>query len=75
MTVCTKHEARAPWHTHASTRSRSWHQLFANQAVHADTLRSLTRQIAQLQGDLRLVHLQAQIEMKQLLVARANRSL
>jgi hypothetical protein len=42
-------------------------QLFATQAVHSDTLRRLTRLIAQLQGDLRLVHLQAHVEMKQLL--------
>jgi hypothetical protein len=42
-------------------------QLFATQAVNLDTLRSLTRQITQLQGDLRLVHLQAHVEMKQLL--------
>jgi hypothetical protein len=42
-------------------------QLFATQAVNLDTFRSLTRQIAQLQGDLRLVHLQAHVEMKQLL--------
>jgi LTXXQ motif family protein len=42
-------------------------QLFATQAVNLDTLRSLTRQIAQLQGDLRLVHLQAHVEMTQLL--------
>jgi hypothetical protein len=42
-------------------------QLFAIQAVNLDTLRSLTRQIAQLQGELRLVHLQAHVEMKQLL--------
>jgi Spy/CpxP family protein refolding chaperone len=42
-------------------------QLFATQTVHADTLRNLTKQIAQLQGDLRLVHLQAHVEMKQVL--------
>jgi Spy/CpxP family protein refolding chaperone len=42
-------------------------QLFTTQAVHSDTLRSLTQQIAQLQGDLRLVHLQAHVEMRQLL--------
>jgi hypothetical protein len=42
-------------------------QRFATQAVHADMLRRLTRQIAQLRGDLRLVHLQAHVEMKQLL--------
>jgi hypothetical protein len=41
--------------------------LFAAQAVHSDILRSLTKQIAQLHGDLRLVHLQAHVEMKQLL--------
>ena len=41
--------------------------LFATQAINADTLRSLTKQIAQLHGDLRLVHLQAHVEMKQLL--------
>lgn len=42
-------------------------QLFATQVVHSDTLRRLTQQIAQLQGDLRCVHLQAHVEMKQLL--------
>jgi Spy/CpxP family protein refolding chaperone len=41
--------------------------LFAAQAVHANTLQGLTRQIAQLQGELRLVHLQAHVEMKRLL--------
>jgi hypothetical protein len=41
--------------------------LFAMQPVHADTLRNLTKQIAQLHGDLRLVHLQAHVEMKQVL--------
>jgi hypothetical protein len=41
--------------------------LFATQAVLADTLQSLTKQIAQLQGELRLVHLQAHVEMKRLL--------
>jgi Spy/CpxP family protein refolding chaperone len=42
-------------------------QLFAAQAVQSDTLRSLTQQIAQLQGELRLVHLQAHVAMKRLL--------
>jgi len=42
-------------------------QLFAAQAVQSDTLQSLTKQIAQLQGELRLVHLQAHVEMKRLL--------
>jgi len=41
--------------------------LFATQTVHVDTLRNLTKQIAQLHGDLRLVHLQAHVEMKQVL--------
>lgn len=41
--------------------------LFATQTVHVDSLRNLTKQIAQLHGDLRLVHLQAHVEMKQVL--------
>jgi Spy/CpxP family protein refolding chaperone len=42
-------------------------QLFATQAVDSDTLQSLTKQIAELQGDLRLAHLQAHVEMKRVL--------
>jgi hypothetical protein len=42
-------------------------RLFATQAVQSDPLQSLTKQIAQLQGELRLVHLQAHVEMKRLL--------
>ena len=42
-------------------------RLFATQAVDSDVLRSLTQQIAQLQGDLRLVHLQAHVEVQRLL--------
>jgi hypothetical protein len=41
--------------------------LFATQAVQADALQNLIKQIAQLQGELRLVHLQAHVEMKRLL--------
>jgi Spy/CpxP family protein refolding chaperone len=48
-------------------KERELDQLFATQAVHSDTLRSLSQQIAQLQGDLRLVHLQAHVEMKRVL--------
>jgi hypothetical protein len=42
-------------------------RLFATQRVHSASLRNLTQQIAQLHGDLRLVHLQAHVEMKQVL--------
>jgi Spy/CpxP family protein refolding chaperone len=42
-------------------------QLFATQVAQSDTLRSLTTQLAQLQGELRFVHLQAHVEMKRLL--------
>jgi LTXXQ motif family protein len=42
-------------------------RLFATQAAQSDPLQSLTGQIAQLQGELRLVHLQAHVEMKRLL--------
>jgi Spy/CpxP family protein refolding chaperone len=42
-------------------------RLFAAQAAQSDTLRSLTKQLAQLQGELRFVHLQAHVEMKRLL--------
>jgi hypothetical protein len=48
-------------------KERELDQLFATQAVHSDTLRSLSQQIAQLQGNLRLVHLQAHVEMKRVL--------
>jgi Spy/CpxP family protein refolding chaperone len=42
-------------------------QLFAAQVAQSDALQGLTRQIAQLQGELRLVHLRAHVEMKRLL--------
>lgn len=42
-------------------------QLFAAQAVQSNTLQSLTQQSAQLQGELRFVHLQAHVETKRLL--------
>jgi hypothetical protein len=48
-------------------KEKELEHLFATQAVHSDTLQSLTKQIAQLQGDLRLVHLQAHVEMKRVL--------
>jgi Spy/CpxP family protein refolding chaperone len=48
-------------------RERELNQLFATQAVDSDSLQNLTKQIAQLQGDLRLAHLQAHVEMKRVL--------
>jgi Spy/CpxP family protein refolding chaperone len=48
-------------------KERELNRLFATEAVDVDTLQRMTKQIAQLQGDLRLVHLQAHVEMKQLL--------
>jgi len=46
---------------------RELDHLFATKAVDSDTLQDLTKQIAQLHGDLRLVHLQAHVEMKRVL--------
>jgi Spy/CpxP family protein refolding chaperone len=48
-------------------KEKELEQLFAAQVAQSDTLRSLTEQIAQLQGELRFVHLQAHVEMKRLL--------
>jgi Spy/CpxP family protein refolding chaperone len=48
-------------------REKELNQLFATQAVDSDALQALTKQIAQLQGDLRLAHLQAHVEMKRVL--------
>jgi hypothetical protein len=48
-------------------KERALEHLFATQAVDSETLRSLTKQVGQLQGDLRLVHLQTHIAMKGLL--------
>jgi Spy/CpxP family protein refolding chaperone len=46
---------------------RELNRLFATEAVDSENLQNVAKQIAQLQGDLRLVHLQAHVEMKQLL--------
>jgi Spy/CpxP family protein refolding chaperone len=48
-------------------KERELDLLFATEAVNSDNLQGLTKQIAQLRGDLRLVHLQAHVEMKRLL--------
>ena len=48
-------------------KERELDQLFATEAVDSQTLQHLTKQIAQLQGDLRLAHLQAHVEMKRVL--------
>ena len=48
-------------------KEKELEQLFAAQVAQSDTLRSLTQQLAQLQGKLRFVHLQAHVEMKRLL--------
>jgi Spy/CpxP family protein refolding chaperone len=41
--------------------------LFATETVDSQNLQSVAKQIAQLHGELRLVHLQAHVEMKRLL--------
>jgi Spy/CpxP family protein refolding chaperone len=48
-------------------KERELEHLFATATVSSDNLHSLTKRIAQLQGDLRLVHLQAHVEMQRLL--------
>jgi Spy/CpxP family protein refolding chaperone len=48
-------------------KERELEHLFAAEAVDSHTLQKLTQQIAQLQGDLRLAHLQAHVGMKRLL--------
>jgi Spy/CpxP family protein refolding chaperone len=48
-------------------KERELEHLFAAEAVDSQTLQSLTKQIAQLQGGLRLAHLQAHVEMKRVL--------
>ncbi len=45
-------------------REQELDHLFATAQVNSDNLHSLVRQIAQLHGDLRLVHLQAHVEVK-----------
>jgi hypothetical protein len=50
-------------------KERELDHLFAAEAVEAQALQTLTQQIAQLQGDLRLTHLQAHVEMRRLLSA------
>ena len=48
-------------------KERELEHLFAAEAVDSQTLHSLTEQIAQLHGGLRLAHLQAHVEMKRVL--------
>jgi len=48
-------------------KERELDHLFATETVDAQTLQHLTKHIAQLQGDLRLAHLQAHVEMKRVL--------
>jgi Spy/CpxP family protein refolding chaperone len=48
-------------------KERELDHLFATEAVDAATLQNLTKQLAQLQGALRLAHLQAHVEMKRVL--------
>jgi Spy/CpxP family protein refolding chaperone len=48
-------------------KERELDNLFATEAVNSNHLPSLAHQIAQLQGDLRLVHLQAHVEMRRVL--------
>ena len=48
-------------------KERELDHLFATEAVDSQTLQKLTQQIAQLQGDLRVAHLQAHVEVKRVL--------
>ena len=48
-------------------KERELDHLFATEAVNSQTLQHLTKQLAQLQGDLRLAHLQAHVAMQRLL--------
>jgi len=48
-------------------KERELDHRFATEAVDSQTLQHLTKHIAQLQGDLRLAHLQAHVEMKRML--------
>jgi Spy/CpxP family protein refolding chaperone len=48
-------------------KERELDHLFATETVDSQTLQHLTKHIAQLQGDLRLAHLQAHVEMKRVL--------
>jgi Spy/CpxP family protein refolding chaperone len=48
-------------------KERQLDHLFATDAVDSPTLQQLTKQIAQFQGELRLAHLQAHVEMKRVL--------
>jgi Heavy-metal resistance len=48
-------------------KERELEDLFATGAVDSQILQSLAQQIAQVQGDLRVAHLQAHIEMKRAL--------
>jgi Spy/CpxP family protein refolding chaperone len=48
-------------------KERELEHLFAAEAVDSHTLQHLAKHIAQLQGDLRLAHLQAHVEMRRVL--------
>jgi Spy/CpxP family protein refolding chaperone len=48
-------------------KERELDRLFTVEAIDSHTLQSLTKQIAQLRGDLRVAHLQAHVEMKRVL--------
>lgn len=50
-------------------RERQLDQYFATQSIDAEKLEALVGEIADLQGDLRLVHLQAHLRMKEILTA------
>jgi len=48
-------------------RERELDQLFANKQIDSDKLRGMVGKIARLQGELRVAHLQAHLEMRRLL--------
>lgn len=49
------------------TQERDLDQLFASKKIDSSKLRRVVAEIARLQGDLRVVHLQAHLEMRRLL--------
>jgi Spy/CpxP family protein refolding chaperone len=61
------HQEAVRFGTLVVDKERELDHLFATEAVDSQTLQHVTRQIAQLQGDLRLAHLQAHLEMKRVL--------
>jgi hypothetical protein len=65
MTVCTGR--RCAWGALVVDKERELDHLFATAAIDLQALQHLIKQIGQLQGNLRLAHLQAHVEMQRVL--------